>query len=186
MQVFVLKTFWTFTKQFLLSFPPTQLPPNSFRNIISFFVLCHMLETQPRISLFQALFSLKRHPIVKDWQFIDSYQGCTFITSLLSAIHSQKSIFFFISFDVRWKINWVSSELNTRLNKNDKVLTTNNEDFNRLLNMEITQQQDLLLERSLYDTKLSPINSLNKSLKFIFFIYLLLFLLSLLLDLLRI
>lgn len=35
---------------------PTQLAPNSIRIIVSFVSLCHMLETQPRVSLFQAFF----------------------------------------------------------------------------------------------------------------------------------
>ena len=46
---------------------PAQLALNSVRLIISFALLCQLLPTNPRISLFRAFFVLRPHPKTRGW-----------------------------------------------------------------------------------------------------------------------
>ena len=40
--------------------------PNSFRFLIGFLSLCHVVEVQPSLSLFRHFYTFKRHPSAKD------------------------------------------------------------------------------------------------------------------------
>ena len=46
--------------------------PNSFRFLIGFLSLCHVVEVQPSLSLFRHFYTFKRHPSTKDWWYFSS------------------------------------------------------------------------------------------------------------------
>ena len=81
---------------------PTQLAPNSVRLIVSFALLCRLLPTDPRISLFRAFFILRPHPKVRGWWYFNPRKGLSFITGLPSSIHGWKNQFFFASSSTPW------------------------------------------------------------------------------------
>ena len=49
--------------------------PNSFRFLIGFLSLCHVVEVQPSLSLFRYFYTFKRHPSVKDWWYFSPQFG---------------------------------------------------------------------------------------------------------------
>ena len=49
--------------------------PNSFRFLIGFLSLCHVVEVQPSLSLFRHFYTFKRHPSVKDWWYFSPQFG---------------------------------------------------------------------------------------------------------------
>ena len=61
--------------------------PNSFRYIIGFLILYSQIGVRPSILLFQALFTLKKHPYV-DWLYVSSQKDVTSLVSdAPSSIH---------------------------------------------------------------------------------------------------
>ena len=70
---------------------PAQLAPNSVRLIINFALLCRLLPTFPRISLFRTFFILRPHPKARGWWFFNLRKGLSFITDLPSSIHGWKN-----------------------------------------------------------------------------------------------
>lgn len=50
------------------------------------------------------------------------------------------------------------------MNKNDQVIKSDTEDYNKLFNIEVLLLKELLTKQNLYNIELSPINSFNKSL----------------------
>ena len=53
----------------------TSVAPNSFRFLIGFLSLCHVVEVQPSLSLFRHFYTFKCHPSAKDWWYFSLQFG---------------------------------------------------------------------------------------------------------------
>lgn len=78
--------------------------------------------------------------MAKNWWYIDLRHGCSFIPGLPSSIHGWKNEFFFISFDYTRDTSWVWEEPDQFPNKNDEILTTNEDDFKKQSNIKVPPQ----------------------------------------------
>lgn len=116
---------------------PVQVTPKSFHILVSFIIFCHFLKIQPQISLFQAFFMLKRHPKVRGWQFLSTQHKHAFLHGLPFSIHDWKNGFFFVTSNQPWGIHWIWRQLSTSLNKNDRILESDEENFFKLCSIEV-------------------------------------------------
>ena len=134
---------------------PAQLAPNSIRLIISFALLCQLLPTNPRVSLFRAFFVLRPHPKARGWWLFNPRKGLAFITGLPSSIHGWKNQFFFVSSSSSWGFPSRWGAPRTEANDNSRVDMDDREDFHRLKDMSVPKQRELVTEQALYDAGLS-------------------------------
>ena len=134
---------------------PAQLAPNSVRLIISFALLCQLLPTNPRVSLFRAFFVLRPHPKARGWWLFNPRKGLAFITGLPSSIHGWKNQFFFVSSSSSWGFPSRWGTPRTEANENSRVDADDREDFHRLKDMSVPKQRELVTEQALYDAGLS-------------------------------
>ena len=77
-----------------------QIVPNSWRYIVGFLSLCSLHGRRPTISLFQAFFSLKRHPSSGGWWYFSLRSNRKLVLSVPFSIHGWKEHFFFIVVEV--------------------------------------------------------------------------------------
>ena len=140
---------------------PAQLAPNSIRLIISFALLCQLLPTNPRVSLFRAFFVLRPHPKARGWWLFNPRKGLAFITGLPSSIHGWKNQFFFVSSPSSWGFpsHWGVPRIEA--NDNSRVEADDREDFHRLKDMSVPKQRELVTEQALYDAGLSLVPRLG-------------------------
>ena len=151
----------------------TQLAPNSVRLIVSFVLLCRLLPTIPRISLFRAFFIFRPHPKARGWWYFNPRKGLSFITDLPSSIHEWKNQFFFVSSSVPWGFSTRWGDPRTQPNENSRVEAGDREDFHRLKDISVPKQRELVTEQALYDAGLSPVRRLGRfSIVFSFFFFL--------------
>ena len=71
--------------------------PNSFRFLIGFLSLCHIVEVQPTLSLFRYFHTFKHHPTVKDWwYFSPQFDRKGLLKGAPSSIHNWKEKFLYV------------------------------------------------------------------------------------------
>ena len=71
--------------------------PNSFRFLIGFLSLCHVVEVQPSLSLFRHFYTFKRHPSTKDWWYFSPQFGKKgLLKGAPSSIHNWKGKYLFV------------------------------------------------------------------------------------------
>ena len=127
---------------------PAQLAPNSVRLIISFALLCQLLPTNSRISLFRAFFILRPHPKARGWWLFNPWKALSFITDLPSSIHGWKNQFFFVSSSSSWGFPSRWGVPRTEANDNSRVEADDREDFHRLKDMSVPKQRELVTEQA--------------------------------------
>ena len=141
---------------------PAQLAPNSVRLIVSFALLCRLLPTEPRISLFRVFFVLRPHPKARGWWYFTPRKGLSFITDLPTSIHGWKNQFFFASSSAPWGFSARWGNPRTDPNENSRVEVGDREDFHRLKDISVPKQSELVTEQALYDAGLSPVPRLGR------------------------
>lgn len=99
---------------------PAQLAPNSVRILITFALLCRLIQATPRLSLFRPFFMLRPHPKADGWWYFTPRKGLSFITGLPSSIHDWKTQFFFVSPPTSWGFPSVWGETNILPNENSR------------------------------------------------------------------
>ena len=71
-----------------------QIVPNSWRYIVGFLSLYSLHGRRPTISLFQACFSLKKHPRGRSWWYFSQRSNRKLVLGVPSSIHGWKKCFF--------------------------------------------------------------------------------------------
>lgn len=116
-----------------------QLTLNTFQIVYAFLVLCYNLRIEVRTSLFYSLFMIKRHSYGQGWSFIRPCHDRKFIKGLPFAIHEWKPCFFFLSNSQSWGFHTKWREAQVTPNDGKKVLQADQEDFEKLLELNYLQ-----------------------------------------------
>ena len=115
----------------------TQITPNAIRMIIIFIIYCQFSLIELRISLFRALFILKKHSYERSWWYFSPWSKYKFGSSLPSFIHDWKNHFFFVSSPIFWGFDYTWGRFELKWNSNSEVLPRDKEAFGELLDMKV-------------------------------------------------
>ena len=137
-----------------------QLVPNSIWLIISFFLLCRLIPTNPRPSLFRAFFIFCSHPKSK----VDGFSTRRRVYILFLIFHCpfiDGRTNFFISSSSSWGFPSFWSEPKIGPNEHSRINIIDRKDFLWLKDMKVPVQRELMTEQALYDVRLSSMTFLD-------------------------
>lgn len=123
-----------------------------------------MIISRPRKFLFRAFLFWK---CTWEWGVGDglfvTLTNLSFLTSFFPSIIGRIGSFLFVLIPLL-ELTWSWMSLTKKLNKDDEVLATDEEDFLKLSNMVIPWQKELLVEQSLFEIGLGSVTALSKPL----------------------